>query len=39
MHTQVTAPTDDQELLKNLSLDELEALANSTLIPTTQSQL
>jgi hypothetical protein len=39
MYTQVTAPTDDQELLKNLSLEELEALANSTLIPKTQSQL
>ena len=39
MYTQVTAPTDDQELLKNLSLEELKALANSNLIPKTQSQL
>jgi hypothetical protein len=39
MHRQVTTPTGDQELLKNLSLDELEALANSTLIPKAQSQL
>jgi len=29
----------DQELLKNLSIDELEALANSTLIPKSQNQL
>jgi hypothetical protein len=39
MHTQVTAPTEAQELLKNLSLDELDALAKSILIPKAQSQL
>ena len=39
MYTQVTAPTDDQELLKDLSIDELDALAESVLIPKAQSQL
>ena len=39
MNTQITAPTADQELLKDLSIDELEALANSTLIPKSQNQL
>jgi hypothetical protein len=39
MNTQITAPTADQELLKDLSIDELEALANSTLISKTQIQL
>ena len=39
MYTQITSPTDDQELLKNLSIDELEALANSTLVPKTQIEL
>jgi AAA15 family ATPase/GTPase len=39
MNTQITTPTNDQELLKNLSIDELEALANSTLIPKSQNQL
>jgi hypothetical protein len=39
MYTQVTTPTDDQELLKDLSIDELDALAESILIPKAQSQL
>jgi hypothetical protein len=39
MHTQITAPTADQELLKDLSIDELDALAESVLIPKAQSQL
>ena len=39
MNTQITALTEDQELLKNLSLDELDALAESILIPKAQSQL
>ena len=39
MHTQITSPTADQELLKDLSIDELDALAESILIPKTQSQL
>jgi len=39
MHTQITISTNNQELLKDLSLYELEALANSTLIPKTQIQL
>lgn len=39
MHIQITISTNDQELLKNLSLDELEALANSTLISKTKIQL
>ena len=39
MHTQITTPTNDQELLKNLSIDELDALAKSILIPKAQSQL
>ena len=29
MNTQITAPTEDQELLKDLSIDELDALAES----------
>ena len=39
MNTQITAQTADQELLKDLSIDELDALAESVLIPKTQSQL
>ena len=39
MNTQITPLTEDQELLKNLSLDELDALAESILIPKAQSQL
>jgi hypothetical protein len=39
MHTQITASTEAQELLKNLSIDELDALAESILIPKAQSQL
>jgi hypothetical protein len=39
MNTQITAPTADQELLKDLSIDELDALAESVLIPKAQSQL
>jgi hypothetical protein len=39
MNTQITAPTEDQELLKDLSIDELDALAESVLIPKAQSQL
>jgi hypothetical protein len=39
MNTQITAPTADQELLKDLSIDELEALVESVLIPKAQSQL
>lgn len=39
MNTQITAPTADQELLKDLSIDELDALAESILIPKAQSQL
>jgi hypothetical protein len=39
MHTQITAPIADQELLKDLSIDELDALAESILIPKAQSQL
>lgn len=30
---------EDQELLNNLSIDELEALADSILVSTTQNQL
>ena len=39
MNTQITVPTADQELLKDLSIDELDALAESLLIPKAQSQL
>ena len=39
MNTQITAPTENQELLKDLSIDELDALAESVLIPKAQSQL
>jgi hypothetical protein len=39
MNTQITASTADQELLKDLSIDELDALAESILIPKAQSQL
>lgn len=39
MNTQIAIPLEDQELLNNLSIEELEALANSILVPTTQSQL
>jgi hypothetical protein len=39
MNTQVTITIEDNELLHNLSIDELEALADSILVPTTQNQL
>jgi hypothetical protein len=39
MNTQITSPTADQEFLQDLSFDELEALAESVLIPKAQSQL
>jgi hypothetical protein len=39
MTTEIITNIEDQELLNNLSIDELEALANSFLVPTTQNQL
>ena len=39
MNTKMTAQTADQELLKDLSIDELDALTESVLIPKAQSQL
>ena len=39
MTAQMITTIEDQELLNNLSIDELEALANSVLVPTTQNQL
>jgi hypothetical protein len=39
MTVPIITPIEDQELLKYLSIDELEALANSILVPTKQEQL
>jgi hypothetical protein len=39
MNIQIKTPTADQELLKDLSIDELDVLAESILIPKAQSQL
>lgn len=39
VYQRLTETTEDPELLRGLSQDELEALADSKLVPDTQSQL